>query len=104
MKDYKDTRWRAKRQKILRRDEYRCQECKRYGKTSKAEQVHHINPFELYPVLALVSENLVSLCTKCHDKMHDRTNDKLTALGMKWVERVMPIIKKIFKDYIPPTL
>lgn len=89
---YKSTRWLSKRSKILRRDEYRCQECKRYGKTTSATTVHHIIPLMwcllFNTTLALASNNLISLCNKCHDKMHDRNTNKLTALGLEWVKRM----------------
>ncbi|MDT2181402.1 HNH endonuclease, partial [Paenibacillus larvae] len=85
---YKTTRWKQKRSKILRRDEYLCQECKRYGKSVLATTVHHINPLEQQPGLATVSWNLVSLCQQCHDKMHDRTTNVLTELGKQWQERI----------------
>lgn len=101
---YKDKRWLHKRSVVLRRDDYLCQECKRYGSDKQAEQVHHINPLEDYPELAYINDNLISLCTKCHDKMHDRNNNKLTVLGFKWVERVKDRIRNIYKDYSPPTL
>jgi len=38
--------------------------------------------------LKFVSDNLISLCSKCHDKMHDRTNNKLTKFGEQWVIRM----------------
>jgi 5-methylcytosine-specific restriction enzyme A len=84
---YKDKRWISKRAKILRHDEYRCRECKRYGKSITATTVHHINPLKERPELWLANWNLLSLCGKCHDKMHDRNTDTLTALGMQWKER-----------------
>jgi 5-methylcytosine-specific restriction enzyme A len=74
---------------VLKRDEYRCQECKRYGKNTEATTVHHINPLLERPELRLLSTNLLSLCGKCHDKMHDRITDKLTVLGEWWRERMM---------------
>lgn len=85
---YKTPRWESKRKKILRRDEYRCQECKRYGKNKEATTVHHINPLLDHPEWRLESWNLVSLCYVCHDKMHDRVNNELTALGEQWRDRV----------------
>lgn len=85
---YKTTRWKSKRDKILKRDEYRCQECKRYGKTTEATTVHHIYPLLEYPLLRLETRNLISLCSKCHDKMHDRVTNKSTELGKQWQERV----------------
>jgi 5-methylcytosine-specific restriction endonuclease McrA len=85
---YKSARWKNKREKIMRRDQYLCQECKRYGRTTAAQTVHHIHPLEQYPELALVSANLVSLCSACHDAMHDRTTGALTEAGERWMEKV----------------
>lgn len=92
---HKTKRWISKREKILRRDEYRCRECKRYGRSTEAAMVHHIYPVEERPNLGLNNNNLISLCNKCHNKMHDRKTNKLTKEGFKWVERI--------KDIIPPT-
>jgi len=94
---HKTTKWKSKRLKILKRDEYMCRECKRYGKTTEATTVHHIYPLEQRPELGLNSNNLISLCSKCHNKMHDRTNNELTKLGNEWVGRMK---NKIY----PPTL
>ena len=85
---YKSTKWKAKRTNILKRDDYLCQECKRYGKTTGATTVHHIKTLEHNLELRLDNNNLISLCSKCHDKMHDRTNNELTNLGNQWVERI----------------
>ena len=87
---YKSKRWKQKREKILRRDEYLCQECKRYGKTTPATTVHHVMPIEQNKDLKLNSNNLISLCEQCHNKMHDRGRDNLTELGKQWVDRVSP--------------
>lgn len=89
---YKTTGWKDKREKILRRDNYLCQECKRYGRTTAASTVHHIIPLNwcllFNKALALFSINLVSLCDQCHNKMHDRETNRLTALGLEWVKRM----------------
>ncbi|CAM3744353.1 HNH endonuclease [Cohnella lubricantis] len=90
---YKTRKWINKREKVLRRDEYMCRECRRYGKTSAATTVHHINQLRDHPELALAEWNLISLCGRCHDKMHDRTTDALTALGQAWVERMRPTLE-----------
>ena len=78
---YKNQRWRAKREKILRRDRYTCQHSKRYGKNLDANTVHHIYPVEDYPEYKYCDWNLISLCNDVHNKMHDRTTGKLTELG-----------------------
>jgi len=84
---YKTRKWERKRLAILRRDKYLCRECSRYGRTTPANTVHHIYPLEERPDLALVSENLISLCPKCHERMHDKMTDRLTALGEQWQQR-----------------
>ncbi|TKI55111.1 HNH endonuclease [Brevibacillus antibioticus] len=85
---YKSRRWKRKREAILRRDKYMCQESKRYGKTEPATTVHHIYPLEFYPELAFVDWNLISLSDKQHNAMHERVTHELTALGRAWQERV----------------
>ena len=90
---YKQNKWKDKRKSILRRDEYLCRECKRYGRSRTAQTVHHINPLEDYPELALVSDNLLSLCNSCHDTMHDRITRVLTEAGERWREKVALLLK-----------
>ncbi|MDH6670179.1 5-methylcytosine-specific restriction protein A [Paenibacillus sp. LBL] len=87
---YRSKQWKRKRAKILRRDEYMCQQRKRYDKTEPATTVHHIYPLEYYPELALEDWNLISLSDKQHNAMHDRVTHELTALGLEWQERVRP--------------
>lgn len=84
---YKSKRWISKRSKILRRDEYMCQESKRYGKTEPANTVHHIYQREFYPELEFEDWNLISLSTKAHNAMHIRDSHELTELGKQWQER-----------------
>src|SRR5690606_3322743 len=87
---YKSNKWIKKRAKILRRDEYLCQESKRYGKSVQADTVHHIYPVELYPELAFVDWNLLSLSHRQHNAMHIRDSHELTDKGLYWQERVRP--------------
>lgn len=67
---YRSRQWEKKRMMILRRDKYRCQRCKRYGKQTEATTVHHIKHLDEYPELALTDSNLISLCAACHSKAH----------------------------------
>jgi len=100
---YKTKRWQAKREKVLKRDNYLCQECKRYGNSVQATTVHHIIPLEWCVAnnkeLALASINLLSLCDKCHERMHDRTTGKLTELGLAWVRRMGELGLKWLEKY-----
>ncbi|SET01793.1 HNH endonuclease [Salinibacillus kushneri] len=93
---YKSKRWKRKREVILRRDEYQCRHCRRYGKVTPAATVHHIYPLEDYPEYKLTNINLLSLCNTCHEQMHDRYTNELTDIGLKWVERI--------KDKVPHLL
>ena len=67
---YVSKQWKAKRLAILHRDKFLCIECKKYGRRREATTVHHIEPIETRPELALKSDNLESLCDKCHNKKH----------------------------------
>lgn len=80
---YKSKTWETVRGSVLRRDGYICQRCKRYGRMREAAHVHHINPLEFYPELATARWNLISLCMKCHNELHDRDTHELTAEGEK---------------------
>lgn len=86
----KNKRWRALRLRILRRDHYRCQEAKRYGRVVQADVVHHVWPAEDYPEYAYAPWNLVSLSQAAHDAMHDRATGRLTDLGERWRRRTIP--------------
>lgn len=96
MNFYKSTRWIRKRENILRRDNYLCQECKRYGKTTPATTVHHIYPLETHYHLRLISDNLISLCNECHNSMHDRNTNVITDVGKRWQERVAPHLQSLY--------
>lgn len=97
---YGKKRWLIKRSNVLKRDEYKCRECLRYGKTSPAEMVHHIYPLEHYPQYSLTDINLLSLCNSCHGKMHDRNNNSITTFGVAWQRRIERDIDIIDKDAI----
>lgn len=68
--NYNSPAWKRKRLHILRRDEYLCRDCKRYGRRREATTVHHIKHADEYPELAFSDDNLVSLCESCHNKRH----------------------------------
>ena len=88
MSFYKSHKWERKRKAILRRDEYLCRQCRRFGRTTSANTVHHIHPREERPDLELDDRNLISLCAACHDGMHDRITGALTAVGEWWRRKV----------------
>lgn len=67
---YNSKAWKSKREYILKRDGYLCQECRKYGKNTEAKLVHHIIEVEEDPMLKLKNNNLVSVCHSCHNKAH----------------------------------
>lgn len=85
--DYRNQKWRHLRELILRRDGYKCQLSKRYGKTVQAEVVHHIFPKNEFPEYKWEAWNLISLSAEMHNKLHDRSNDELTEEGVRLLQR-----------------
>lgn len=90
-KFYKSAVWKHKRQEILKRDNFECQRCKSKGRFSKAEIVHHIKHLRDYPELALVGDNLKSVCSTCHNQLHPEKFEKFRS---NWKERNEPITEE----------
>ena len=86
---YHSAKWKRKREIILKRDGYQCRHCKRYGKIVPANTVHHIIPAATRPELIYNNHNLLSLCTSCHEKMHDKFTDTLSKQGELWVKKIL---------------
>jgi hypothetical protein len=61
---YKYRQW---RKSVLERDGYRCRTC---HEQEKIMHVHHILSFSKYPELRCAPENGMTLCPKCHLKIH----------------------------------
>lgn len=70
MFDYNNPRWKRKQKFIMRRDNYMCQNCRKYGRMREAKVVHHIKHVDEFPELAYEDSNLESLCLSCHAKEH----------------------------------
>ena len=84
---YNSKEWKAKRIQILARDRHECQDCierlrraaeqgiRLFGEDAKIRagvEVHHIKELAEYPELRLSDDNLISLCTQCHNIRHGR--------------------------------
>lgn len=76
---YKSIEFRHLKEEVLREQHYECQECKKLGKITKADTVHHVQFVRKHPALALSKyytyqgkqyRNLVALCKSCHNKAH----------------------------------
>lgn len=62
--------WRKIADKVLKRDKHTCQYCG----DAKAKQVHHLTYNRLYDEAMF---DLVSVCVKCHDKLHPEAEKRL---------------------------
>ena len=67
---YRSAKWKRFRRRIMSRDDFTCQRCKRYGRITPAREVHHIKHLEDFPELAFDPKNCVSLCKACHNMQH----------------------------------
>lgn len=86
---YNSREWKEKRIVILKRDNYQCRECKRYGKVTEADTIHHVLLLTERPDLKLDNRNLISLCEECHERMHNKFDYKLSKLGIEWKDRII---------------
>ena len=88
--NYNTGKWERKRSKILKKQGYMCQECKRYGKRIDANTAHHIYPAEDYTEYVWCDWNLISLCSTCHNSMHNRNDRSLTEKGERLKLKTIP--------------
>lgn len=77
-KFYKTKSWKDKRKEILQRDNFECQLCKHKGRYSKATTVHHKKHYDKFPQLALTDNNLISVCSICHNKLHPEKAERIS--------------------------
>lgn len=57
--------WRRKRERILKRDQYLCQSCKKQDRLTLATQVDHVVP--QFEGGSDEDENLQGICDDCHE-------------------------------------
>lgn len=86
-KIYKSTRWRKLRELKIAQQPL-CEMCLKEGKTTIAEDVHHIQSFMstddkvLRMALAYDYENLMSICKMHHQMIHNKSNGNDIKGGM----------------------
>lgn len=67
---YQSSQWRSKRKRVLVRDKYMCQECLKQGIVNdKRLMVHHIVELKDDWKQRLNTDNLVTVCTACHNQL-----------------------------------
>ena len=99
MFDYYGSRWKKKRNKILRLDGYECRIARMYGRTEEANTVHHIYPADTYPEYAWCDWNLISVSLESHNKLENRQTGELTKLGIDLQRRTVPGVDWRKKNY-----
>lgn len=87
-KRYATMKWRRLAQAVMRRDGYRCQLAKRFGRIVPAQLVHHVFPADEFPEYFYQPWNLVALSMAEHNRVHDRTTNELTDYGAELLRRV----------------
>jgi len=65
---YESAEWDRNRDRAIRRDQYRCQYCRRHDGPFVDLHVHHIQPISNGGTHEL--ENLATLCNDCHTTLH----------------------------------
>lgn len=90
MFDYYGSKWKKKREKILKLDGYKCRVAAMYGKKEEANTVHHIYPADEYPQYAWEDWNLISVSQASHNKLENRSTGELTELGQKLMRITRP--------------
>lgn len=63
-KFYNSKEWKTVRTEAFIRDNYTCVDC---GQVGHQLEANHIKPRSRFPELALVLDNIETLCKKCHD-------------------------------------
>lgn len=74
---YHSSAWQKMSARIMKRDHYECQECRRNHRLTRASQVHHIIHLEDNRALALDENNLEAVCIQCHNILHGRDGKNL---------------------------
>lgn len=96
-KIYKTKRYKTWREKVFKRDRYTCQLCAKVGGYIEA---HHIKLKSVFPELTFILTNGITLCGKCHKKIHKDDSHKKLVRKFKKLAREnkpKPRIRRIKK-------
>ena len=78
-------KWRHIRSEILQRSGGYCEVCSRRRSgimiKHRAVEVHHLTYVRLGDELPV---DLLAVCARCHDRLHNRTNANHKKVGFKW--------------------
>lgn len=88
-----DSRWKRKRAKILKRDNYVCTKCD----SSDELNVHHIYYIKGKSAWQYPNNALITLCNKCHKKWHDNHDVEVRDKAWNKNKEYQPLKKGTFK-------
>jgi len=88
---YDSTEWKKTRKVVLSRDLGVCVVCKSKGVISYADIVHHIVELKEDNTKSLDTNNLISLCISCHNRIHSQYKANKTNIQT----RLYKMIKKV---------
>lgn len=77
-KDRADPKYVTWRRSVFIRDNFQCQKC---FKIKCYLQAHHIRPWAMFPADRYDIDNGVTLCDKCHRRVHRSKRSKFLDLG-----------------------
>jgi len=105
-KDLQNGQWQKKRLEIMQRDDFKCLCCK----SKDSLVVHHLYYKYGMKPWQYKNDSLVTLCSKCHTKLHDELAEKAgriafeLLLGVYNPEKIKPVdfIEKV-STVEPPT-
>lgn len=83
---YRSSAWRTLRHMALDRDNYLCQMCLKENKFKTAEIVHHIVYVTEDFSKALELNNLMCVCSACHNKIHAADDKKESKRNIKIIK------------------
>lgn len=69
---YQSKEWSLLRNQKFYDAEGLCELCRKNGIIKEAKEVHHIVPIEIDWSKRLEYENLIALCSDCHNAIHNR--------------------------------
>ena len=96
----KSTKWRAKRTKIIIRDNYKCTRC---GETKKL-QVHHVHYIEGRKPWQVPDHFLITVCPECHKFYHENNKISVIRLGEQKKPKPKKVKQKQVSKLKPPDM
>ena len=82
---YNSKEWKALRNWKFAEANGLCENCKKNGIVRAAREIHHIVPIEKDYSKRLDCDNLIALCSECHNSVHSRES-QLQKFNKFWEE------------------